>query len=60
MDDEDDYFRELAYLCAQKDIENWWEYEEELKKQKPAKVELLTEIKHDKSTINTIPFQGNY
>jgi len=51
--EEEEYYRELAYLQAEKDIENWWQYEEELKKQKPARVELLTEIKHDKSTVNT-------
>jgi len=43
--EEEDYYKELAFLHASKDIEDWQQWEEHIK-QKPAKVVLLTEIKH--------------
>lgn len=39
---EEEYYKELAYIQAQKDIEQWEQWEEHCK-QKPAKVVLLTE-----------------
>lgn len=50
-DIERDYLKDYAYICAQKEIEEWWEYEEYLKTRKPAKIVILTEIKDEDRTI---------
>lgn len=49
---ERDYLKDYAYICAQKEVEEWWEYEEFMKQnRKPAKIVVLTEIKDEDRAV---------
>jgi hypothetical protein len=55
---ERDSLKDYAYICAQKEIEQWWQWEEEQKVRKPAIITLNT-LK-DEDRIITREVQTNH
>ncbi len=55
---ERDSHKDYAYICAQKEIEQWWQWEEEQKVRKPAIITLNT-LK-DEDRIITREVQTNH